>query len=68
MSNPALVTFESVYAEFQHWRANKATMGYGIPEALWQKIFRLESHMSSKDLRRIFGLNSQQGYNPYKGF
>ncbi len=55
-------TLDDVFKAMQDWRNNKG--GYdspGIPDNVWKMIFELESQgYSSKDLKRIFSLNSGQ--------
>lgn len=56
------VSIDSVFKELQHWRKNKKNYDcHGIPDNIWKSIFQLEAEgRPDKELRRIFGLNSEQ--------
>ena len=58
------ISLDTVFNAIKHWRANKKDYDNpGIPDSIWNSVFQLEDNGYGKsELRRLFGLNSQQ-YN-----
>ena len=56
------ISLDSLFKAMQHWRNNKQDYdGPGIPDNIWEMIFKLEEQDYTKnDLCRAFTLNSQQ--------
>ncbi len=55
------MTLMQLKAEFDHWRANKNSGAYQIPEYLWDKVFLLERQGDSiSSLRRSLSISGNQ--------
>lgn len=59
-SEPA--TLDSVFKSMRHWRTHKSEYASaGIPDKIWLMVFELERQgYSGSELRRLFGLNTNQ--------